>query len=152
MRHRLAHRKLNRDTAARNSLLRNLTVQLIEHGAIETTLEKAKELRGVVEPLITLAKVDSVFNRRKAAVRLYGKSALGRLFKEIAPANKERTGGYTRVLKLGHRAGDNARRAVIELVSHAKTIIKKTEASVSQVNEATETNVSTPVASTATAE
>ena len=144
MRHRLAHRKLNRNTAARKSLLRNLTVQLIEHGAVETTLEKAKELRGVVEPLITMAKTDSVFNRRKAANVIYGKSALGRLFKEVGPANQGRPGGYTRVLKLGYRPGDNARRALIELVSHAKTVPQKAKtpeaaSAVEHIDSASET-------------
>lgn len=141
MRHRLGHKKLNRNTAARNSLLRNLTAQLIEHGAVETTLEKAKALRSVVEPLITTAKVDSVFNRRKAAAYLYGKSALGRLFKEVAPANQERPGGYTRVLKLAYRPGDNARRAVIEIVSHAKSILQKKPESNNVAVSADVTNV-----------
>jgi len=127
MRHRLAHRKLNRKTSSRNSLLRGLATQLIDHGCLETTLEKAKELRGVVEPLITLAKVDSVYNRRKVCAYLYGKSTLGRLFTEIAPANKSRSGGYTRVLKLGNRPGDNAHRAVIELLSHGKSYLKQTD-------------------------
>ena len=141
MRHRLAHRKLNRNTAARNSLLRGLTTQLIEHEALETTLEKAKELRGVVEPLIAMAKVDSVFNRRRAASILYSKAAVGKLFKDIGPANQTRPGGYTRLLRLGIRPGDNARRAVIELVSHAKSVLKTSK----QPSQASQTAEVQPV-------
>jgi large subunit ribosomal protein L17 len=117
MRHRLAHRKLNRDSAARKALLRGLATQLIEHGFVVTTIERAKELRGVVEPLIALAaSEDNVNNRRKAAAVLYGKAPVGILFKDIGPRNVTRHGGYTRTLKLGFRPGDHARRALIELV------------------------------------
>lgn len=137
MRHRLAHRKLNRPTGARNSLLRGLMTQLIQHEALETTIEKAKELRSVLEPLITMAKVDSVFNRRRAAASLYNKEAVVKLFKEIAPTNATRPGGYTRVLRLGFRPGDNARRAVIELVSHPKTTVRTSkQQQASQMQEA----------------
>lgn len=116
MRHRLAHRKLNRNPAQRKALLRGLATQLITHGRIETTLEKAKELRGVVEPLVALARVDSVANRRLATSRLYGDDVVRRLFKEVAPANNSRPGGFTRIMKLGFRAGDHSRRAIIEFV------------------------------------
>ena len=116
MRHRLAHRKLNRNPSQRKALLRGLTTQLLEHGRIVTTLERAKELRGVVEPLVAKAREDSVSNRRYVSARVYGETALGRLFKEIAPANATRPGGYTRILKLGYRPGDHARRAIIEFV------------------------------------
>jgi large subunit ribosomal protein L17 len=116
MRHGLAHRKLNRNPSQRKALLRGLATQLIEVGRIVTTLEKAKELRGVVEPLVTRARVDSVANRRIAASYLYTDAALTRLFKEVAPANNSRPGGYTRIVKLGVRPGDNARRAMIEFV------------------------------------
>lgn len=116
MRHRLAHRKLNRDSAARKALLRGLATQLIEKGSLVTTLERAKELRGVVEPLIALASKDSVNNRRAAAAVLYGKAPVGTLFETVGPKNSTRAGGYTRILKLGFRPGDHARRAMIELV------------------------------------
>jgi large subunit ribosomal protein L17 len=116
MRHRLAHRKLNRDSAGRKALLRGLATQLIEHGTLVTTIERAKELRKVVEPLVALARVDSVNNRRSAASTLYSKKSVGDLFLRVAPANAQRLGGYTRILKLGFRPGDNARRAIIEFV------------------------------------
>jgi len=119
MRHRLAHRKLNRNPAQRKALLRGLATQLLEHGRIETTLERAKELRGVVEPLVARARQDSVANRRYVAACVYGETALKRLFKDIAPANATRPGGYTRILQLGFRPGDHARRAIIEFVEEA---------------------------------
>lgn len=119
MRHRLAHRKLNRNPSQRKALLRGLATQLLEHGRIVTTLERAKELRGVVEPLVAKAREDSVSNRRYVASRVYGETALKRLFSEIAPANASRPGGYTRIMKLGFRPGDHARRAVIEFVEAA---------------------------------
>ena len=116
MRHRLAHRKLNRNPDTRKALLRGLATQLIQHGRILTTLEKAKELRGVVEPLVSLARTDSVANRRLAAARLYGKEVVKVLFTKVAPANQARPGGFTRIMKLGFRPGDHARRAIIEFV------------------------------------
>jgi large subunit ribosomal protein L17 len=116
MRHRLAHRKLNRDSAGRKALLRGLATQLIEHGTVVTTVERAKELRKIVEPLVALARVDSVNNRRNAAATLYTKKSVGDLFSRVAPANAQRHGGYTRILRLGFRPGDNARRAIIEFV------------------------------------
>ena len=116
MRHRFGYRKLNRNTAERKALLRGLATQLITTGRIETTVERAKELRGIVEPLITLARKDSLANRRIAAARLYGTEVVARLFKTVAPATGTRPGGYTRILKLGFRPGDHARRALIELV------------------------------------
>ncbi|WGL60758.1 50S ribosomal protein L17 [Pigmentibacter sp. JX0631] len=116
MRHRLAHRKLNRDSAARKALLRGLATQLIEHGTVVTTLERAKELRKVVEPLVALARIDSVNTRRAAASTLYSKKSVGDLFSRVAPANAQRNGGYTRILRLGFRPGDHARRAIIEFV------------------------------------
>ena len=116
MRHRLGHRKLNRNPSQRKALLRGLATQLLESGRILTTLERAKEIRGVVEPLVTLARKDNVANRRLAAATVYSKSALKRLFTDIAPANLSRPGGYTRILTLGFRPGDHARRAIIEFV------------------------------------
>jgi large subunit ribosomal protein L17 len=116
MRHRLGYRKLNRNTPQRKALLRGLATQLIEHKAIETTVERAKELRKIIEPLVALARVDNFNTRREAASFLYTKKAVGILFQEVGPAHKSRPGGYTRILKLGFRPGDHARRAVIEFV------------------------------------
>ncbi len=121
MRHRLKHRKLNRDSAARKALLRGLATQLIENNSIVTTVERAKELRKVVEPLVALAKVDSVNNRRSAAAILYTKNAVGKLFADLGPVNATRPGGYTRIMKLGFRPGDHARRAIIQFVEAGTT-------------------------------
>ena len=117
MRHGKAHRRFNRDTSHRKAMLANLTLSLIEHEQIVTTLPKAKELRSVVEPLITLAKKGTLHARRLAASRLMNNDVLvKKLFDTIAPRYHGRMGGYTRVLKAGFRAGDNAPVAVIELV------------------------------------
>jgi large subunit ribosomal protein L17 len=116
MRHRSGHRKLNRNPAQRRALLRGLAGQLIKHGRILTTLEKAKELRKVVEPLITRAKVDSVFNRRFVSSYIYEKDIVKKLFIDTKENYLKRPGGYTRILRLGFRPGDHASRAVIELV------------------------------------
>lgn len=120
MRHRFGYRKLNRNATERKALLRGLATQLLTSGRIETTVERAKELRGVVEPLITLARKDTVANRRIAAAKLYGSEVVARLFKDVAPATGTRPGGYTRIMKLGFRPGDHARRALIELVDEVK--------------------------------
>ena len=122
MRHRLAHRKLNRNGAGRKAVLRGLATQLLENGRIVTTLERAKKLRGVVEPLVALAREDSVAHRRLVAAQLYGDRALKRLFDVVGPATKERAGGYTRIMKLGFRAGDHCRRALIEFVDESLVI------------------------------
>lgn len=119
MRHRLKHRKLNRDSAARKALLKGLATQLLENNSIVTTLERAKELRKVIEPLVAAARVDSVNNRRMAASQLYTKNSVGILFTKVGPKNATRPGGYTRILKLGFRPGDHARRAIIEFVDSA---------------------------------
>jgi large subunit ribosomal protein L17 len=116
MRHRHSGRYLNRPTAHREALLRNLAISLFEHEVIKTTLPKAKELRRVAEPLITLAKKDSVANRRLAFDRTRSKRAVGKLFAELGPRYQDRPGGYTRILKCGFRAGDAAPMAFIELV------------------------------------
>jgi len=116
MRHRKSGRHLNRTSSHRRALMRNLSIALFEHEAIRTTLPKAKELRRLAEPLITLAKVDSVANRRLAFNRLRNKAAVGKLFSEIGPRFRDRAGGYSRVLKMGFRAGDSAPMALIELV------------------------------------
>ena len=116
MRHRKSGRQLNRNSSHRTAMFRNMAVSLFEHEVIKTTLPKAKELRRVAEPLITLAKEDSVANRRLAFSRTRSKEAVGKLFTEIGPRYAERPGGYTRILKCGFRAGDAAPMAFIELV------------------------------------
>src|SRR5690625_4428047 len=121
MRHRKSGRKLNRTSAHRDAMFRNMTVSLFEHGAIKTTLPKAKELRRVAEPLITLAKEDTVANRRIAFARTRSNEAVGILFNELRPRYKNRPGGYLRVLKMGYRAGDNAPMAYVELVDRPET-------------------------------
>lgn len=121
MRHRKSGRKFNRTSAHRAAMFRNMAVSLFEHGAIKTTLPRAKELRRVAEPLITLAKVDSVANRRLAFSRTRSKEIVGILFNELGPRYKERPGGYMRVLKMGFRAGDNAPMAYVELVDRPQT-------------------------------
>mgnify|MGYP001983289830 CR=1 FL=1 len=116
MRHRKRGRHLNRTSSHRQAMFRNMACSLIEHEMIKTTLPKAKELRRVAEPLITLAKSDSVANRRLAFARTGDKSVVGKLFAEIGPRYAERPGGYTRILKCGYRAGDAAAMAFVELV------------------------------------
>lgn len=116
MRHRKSGRQLNRNSAHRQAMFRNMAVSLIEHEVIKTTLPKAKELRRVAEPLITLAKNDSVANRRLAFARTRDHAAVGKLFSELGPRYQERPGGYTRILKCGYRAGDAAPMAYIELI------------------------------------
>lgn len=116
MRHRQGLRKLNRTSSHRLAMFRNMAVSLITHEAIKTTLPKAKELRRVVEPLITLAKEPTVANRRLAFARLRDRDAVTKLFNDIGPRFQERNGGYTRVLKMGFRQGDNAPMAFMELV------------------------------------
>jgi len=116
MRHRKSGRQLNRDSAHRKAMFRNMACSLIEHEVIKTTLPKAKELRRVAEPLITLAKNDSVSNRRLAFARMGSRQAVGKLFSEIAPRYAERPGGYTRILRCGFRPGDAAPMAFVELV------------------------------------
>ena len=116
MRHRKSGRQLNRNSSHRAAMFRNMAVSLFEHEVIRTTLPKAKELRRVAEPLITLAKEDSVANRRLAFSRTRSKSAVGKLFTDLGPRYSERPGGYTRILKCGFRPGDSAPMAYIELV------------------------------------
>ena len=117
MRHRKSGRHLNRTSSHRQAMFRNMAVSLIEHEIIKTTLPKAEELRRVAEPLITLAKEDSVANRRLAFSRTRSKLAVGKLFSELGPRYLDRLGGYTRILKCGPRAGDSAPMAYIELVN-----------------------------------
>lgn len=116
MRHRKSGRQLNRNSSHRQAMFRNMAASLFEHEAIKTTLPKAKELRRVAEPLITLAKEDSVAKRRVAFSRLRDKEAVGKLFSELGPRYKARPGGYLRILKCGFRPGDNAPMAFVELV------------------------------------
>ena len=116
MRHRHSGRQLNRNSSHRKAMFRNMAVSLVEHELIKTTLPKAKELRSYAEPLITLAKNDSVANRRLAFNRLRDKAAVGKLFTELGPRYEARPGGYLRILKCGYRAGDKAPMAYVELV------------------------------------
>lgn len=116
MRHLKAGRKLNRTSAHRRAMFRNMAASLIKHEAIKTTLPKAKELRRVAEPLITLAKEDNLSRRRLVFSRLRDKEAVGKLFTELGPRYAARPGGYLRVLKCGFRDGDNAPMAYVELV------------------------------------
>ncbi len=116
MRHRKSGRKFNRNSSHRKAMFRNMTASLVEHELIKTTLPKAKELRTVAEPLITLAKKDSVANRRLAFARLRNNEAVAKLFNELGPRYEARPGGYIRILKCGLRAGDSAPMAYVELV------------------------------------
>ena len=116
MRHRKSGRQLNRNSSHRKAMFKNMAVSLFEHELIKTTLPKAKELRSVAEPLITLAKNDSVANRRLAFSRTRSDEAVGKLFNELGPRYANRPGGYIRILKCGYRSGDNAPMAYVELV------------------------------------
>jgi len=127
MRHRKSGRQLNRNSSHRKAMFSNMAASLIESEVIKTTLPKAKELRRVVEPLITLAKEDSVANRRLAFSRMRSKSAVGKLFTEHGPRYQDRPGGYTRILKCGFRTGDAAPMAYIELVGRPVTALELDE-------------------------
>jgi len=129
MRHRKSGRHLNRTSSHRQAMFKNMAVSLFEHEIIKTTLPKAKELRRVAEPLITLAKEDSVANRRLAFSRTRSKEAVGKLFNELGPRYQERNGGYLRILKCGFRAGDNAPMAYVELVDRpvADEVVEESE-------------------------
>jgi len=116
MRHRHSGRQLNRNSSHRKAMFRNMAASLFRHEAIRTTLPKAKELRRVVEPLITLAKNDSVSKRRLAFSRLRDREVVTKLFNDLAPRYKDRPGGYMRILKCGYRSGDKAPMAFVELV------------------------------------
>lgn len=120
MRHRKSGRKFSRTSAHRHIMFSNMAASLIKNELIRTTLPKAKELRSVAEPLITLAKVDNVANRRLAFARLRDKEAVGTLFTILGPRYANRPGGYLRLLKCGFRAGDNAPMAYVELVDRAQ--------------------------------
>ncbi|MDD1784379.1 50S ribosomal protein L17 [Enterovibrio sp. ZSDZ35] len=121
MRHRKSGRQLNRNSSHRKAMFSNMASSLVTHEVIKTTLPKAKELRRVIEPLITLAKVDSVANRRLAFARTRNDEVVAKLFNELGPRFASRAGGYTRILKCGVRAGDKAPMAYIELVDRPET-------------------------------
>ncbi len=131
MRHRKSGRQLNRNSSHRQAIFKNMAGSLVKHEVIKNTLPKAKELRRVIEPLITLAKQDSVANRRLAMARTGDKEVVGKLFNELGPRYEARPGGYTRILKCGFRTGDNAPMAFVELVD-------RPEVEVSEEAEATE--------------
>ncbi len=116
MRHRKSGRQLNRNSSHRKAMFKNMAVSLFDHEVIKTTLPKAKELRRVAEPLITLAKQDNVANRRLAFSRIRDQAAVAKLFTDLGPRYKERPGGYLRILKCGYRTGDKAPMAYVELV------------------------------------
>lgn len=119
MRHRKSGLKI-KNSPYRKSMFRNMSSSIVEHECIKTTLPKAKELRRVIEPLITLAKEDTVANRRLAFARLRNKDAVAKLFNDVGPRNRERQGGYLRILKCGFRAGDNAPMAYVEFVERTQ--------------------------------
>ncbi len=121
MRHRQSGRKLNRNSSHREAMFKNMAVSLMQHEIIKTTLPKAKELRRVAEPLITMAKSDSVHKRRVAFSRLRDRDVVTKLFNELGPRYKDRPGGYLRILKMGFRAGDKAPMALVELVDRPET-------------------------------
>jgi len=116
MRHRKSGRQLNRNSSHRQAMFKNMAGSLVKHELIKTTLPKAKELRRVIEPLITLAKQDSVANRRLAMARTGDKEVVGKLFNELGPRYEQRPGGYIRILKCGYRTGDKAPMAYVELI------------------------------------
>ena len=127
MRHRKSGRKLNRNSPQRKALKKSLAISIIEHESLTTTLAKAKEIRGFLEPLVTLAKENTVANQRLAFARLQSKEAVAKLFDELGPRYKERPGGYLRVIKRGFRPGDKAPAAQIEFVQENNTEIAEEE-------------------------
>jgi large subunit ribosomal protein L17 len=129
MRHRQSGRQLNRNSSSRKAMFRNMASSLFRHEMIKTTLPKAKELRRVAEPLITMAKKDSVANRRLAFARMRDREMVTKLFNELGPRYQERQGGYLRILKCGFRTGDNAPMAYVELVDRpveAEEVVEET--------------------------
>ena len=124
MRHRNTGRQLSRNSSHRKAMLRNMATSLLSHEVIKTTVAKAKELRRVAEPLITLAKIDTVHKRRLAFSRLRDRDVVTKLFNELGPRYKERPGGYMRILKMGFRAGDNAPMALVELVDRPEIAVE----------------------------
>lgn len=126
MRHKKSGRRLGRNSSHRKAMFRNMATSLVHHETIKTTVPKAKELRRVIEPLITLAKVDGVANRRLAFSRLRDKAAVGKLFSDLGPRFKERPGGYLRILKIGPRPGDAAPMAIVQLVDGPAEVADET--------------------------
>jgi large subunit ribosomal protein L17 len=124
MRHRNSGRKLNISSSHRRAMFKNMTASLMRHEIIKTTLPKAKELRRVIEPLITLAKTDDVARRRLAFSRIRDREVVTKLFNELGPRYKERPGGYIRILKCGFRSGDNAPMAIVELVDRPNSEVQ----------------------------
>jgi len=135
MRHRNSGRQLNRTSSHRKAMFKNMAASLFEHEAIKTTLPKAKELRRVAEPLITLSKVDNTSNRRLAFSRLRNKAIVSKLFAELGPRYQERAGGYLRILKCGLRPGDKAPMAIIELVDRPVNFDDEVEESTDSTTE-----------------
>jgi large subunit ribosomal protein L17 len=133
MRHRKSGRQLNRNSSHRQAMFKNMAGSLVKHEVIKTTLPKAKELRRVIEPLITMAKEDSVANRRLAFARTGDKEVVGKLFNELGPRYEARPGGYTRILKCGFRSGDNAPMAFVELVD--RPVVEAEEEAVEATEE-----------------
>ncbi|AIG00182.1 50S ribosomal protein L17 [Alteromonas australica] len=133
MRHRKSGRQLNRNSSHRQAMFKNMAGSLVKHEVIKTTLPKAKELRRVIEPLITMAKEDSVANRRLAFARTGDKEVVGKLFNELGPRYEARPGGYTRILKCGFRSGDNAPMAYVELVD--RPVVEAEEEAVEATEE-----------------
>ena len=125
MRHKYSGRKLNRTSSHRTSMFKNMMTSLIEHEEIKTTIPKAKELRGFLERLITISKVDTVAKRRIVFSRIRSKEAVAKLFNDLGPRFKERPGGYLRILKCGYRAGDKAPMAIVQLVDKKEEVIEK---------------------------
>ena len=128
MRHRQSGRKLNRNSSHRKAMFSNMAASLMRHEVIKTTLPKAKELRRVAEPLITMAKTDSVHKRRLAFARLRDRDMVSKLFNELGPRYKDRPGGYLRILKMGFRTGDKAPMALVELVDRPESDAEEFEA------------------------
>ena len=124
MRHKYSGRKLNRTSSHRTSMFKNMMTSLIEHEEIKTTIPKAKELRGFLERLITISKVDTVAKRRIVFSRIRSKEAVAKLFNDLGPRFKERPGGYLRILKCGYRAGDKAPMAIVQLVDKKEEVIE----------------------------
>ena len=125
MRHKESGRKLNRNSSHRKAMFRNMAVSLMQHEVIKTTVPKAKELRRVAEPLITMAKIDSVAKRRLAFSRLRDRTIVTKLFNELGPRYKERPGGYLRILKCGYRPGDKAPMAIVEFVDRPLEVVEE---------------------------
>jgi large subunit ribosomal protein L17 len=127
MRHKKSGRRLSRNSPHRRAMYRNMATSLLMHETIRTTLPKAKELRRVVEPLITLAKLDGPSRRRMAFDRLRDDAAVGRLFTDLGPRFKSRPGGYLRILKIGFRPGDSAAMAIVQLLDQPEKPVEKKE-------------------------